>query len=91
MSIVVRHHPVNLTPELYDKSHSQVEALGFPPDGLQLHVCFRADGKWTVSEIWESREQFEAFGRQLMPVLAQAGIQFMGESDILEIHNLVIQ
>ena len=42
-----------------------------------------------VSEIWNSREQFEAFGKRLMPILAGAGIQFANPPDIFEVHNIV--
>ena len=42
-----------------------------------------------VSEIWNSREQFEAFGERLLPILAAAGIQFAGPPEIFEAHNVV--
>ena len=42
-----------------------------------------------VSEIWNSREQFEAFGKRLMPILAGAGIQFANPPDIFDGHNIV--
>ena len=41
-----------------------------------------------VSEIWNSREQFEAFGERLMPILSRAGIQFTNP-DIFEVHNII--
>ena len=89
MSIVVRFHPANLTAEKYDESHPKVEEAGFPPDGLDYHVCFGSGGNLTVSEIWDSREQFEAWGEKLMPVLTESGIEFSGEPEVFEIHNLV--
>jgi hypothetical protein len=42
-----------------------------------------------VSQIWDSREQFEAFGEKLMPVLAEAGIEFSAEPDVFEVHDIV--
>ena len=42
-----------------------------------------------VSEIWDSREHFEAFGEKLMPLLAEAGIEFSAEPDVFEVHNMV--
>ena len=89
MSIVVRFHPSNLTAEKYDESHPKVEEAGFPPDGLDLHVCFGSGGNLTVSEVWDSREQFEAWGEKLMPVLTESGIEFSGEPEVFEVHNLV--
>jgi hypothetical protein len=91
MSIVVRNHPSNLTAERYDASHPAVEQAGFPPDGLRLHVCFGSPEKLTVSEVWDSREQLEAWREKLMPVLKENGIEFAGAPEEFEIHNLVVR
>jgi hypothetical protein len=89
MSVLIRFSPSSLTAAQYDESVSKLEAAGdFPPDGLEYHVCFGTDGSLRVSEIWDSREQLEAFGERLMPVLAEVGIE-PGEPEILEIHNIV--
>lgn len=91
MSIVVRFNPANLTTEKYDESIRRLEeaAGGFPPDGLDYHVCFGSEGNLRVSEIWDSREQLEAFGKRLMPILADVGIEVSGEPEIFEAHNIV--
>lgn len=90
MSIVVRFNPRGLTAEKYDEANRRLEEAGieFPPEGLDYHVCFGSDGNLRVSEIWDSKEQFEAFGKRLMPVLAESGIEFSGEPEILEVHNI---
>ena len=88
MSIVVRFHPSNLTAEKYDATNSKVEEVGFPPEGLEYHVCFGPPENLMVSEIWDSREQFEAFGATLMPVLAEAGIEFSAEPEVFEVHSI---
>ena len=82
--------PRALTAEKYDESTRMLEEAGvdFPPDGLDYHVCFGSEGNLRVSEIWDSREQFEAFGEHLMPVLSQAGIEFSGEPEVFEVHNI---
>ena len=87
MSIVVRFSPANLTAEKYDESVQRLEAEGlWPVDGCDYHVCFGSDGNLKVSEIWDSREQLEAFGEKMMPILS-AGIEFSGEPEIFEVHN----
>ena len=89
MSIVVRFKPVNLTTEKYDESVRQLEAAGaWLPDGLEYHVFFGSEGNLHVSEIWDSREQLEAFGEVLMPILADAGIEFSGDPEIFEVHDI---
>ena len=90
MSIVVRFTPANLTTEKYDESLRRIKEAGeFPPDGMDYHVLFGSEGNLRVSEIWDSREQFQAFGERLMPILAEIGIEFSGEPEIFEVHNTV--
>ena len=90
MSMVVRFSPTNLTADLYDGTTQKLEEAGveFPPDGMELHVCFGPTDNLRVSEIWASREQFEAFGEKLRPVLAEAGVEFSGDPEVFEVHNL---
>jgi len=93
MSILVRFSPTgnSATPERYDETVRRLrESHGFPPAGLEYHVAFRdSAGDLRVSEIWDSREQFEKFGQRLMPVLTEMGIQLSGEPEVLEIHNII--
>jgi hypothetical protein len=91
MSIVVRFNPTGLTTEKYDSTIRQLEEsiVEFPPDGLDHHICFGPDGDLRVSEIWDSREQFEAFGENLVPILTEAGIEFSGEPEVFEVHNTI--
>ncbi len=89
MSMLVRWTPSALTAEQYDEAVGKLEAQGdWPPDGLDYHVCFSVGGALHVSEIWESQEQFEAFGSRMMPVLDQVGID-PGEPTLIEIHNII--
>jgi hypothetical protein len=90
MSFLARFAPSSQTStEQYDETIRRLQEAGdFPPDGLEYHVCFLVDGNVRVSEIWDSREQFEAFGQRLMPILEDAGID-PGEPEMLEIHNIV--
>jgi hypothetical protein len=91
MSIVVRFTPASMTAAKYDEATQRLEEAGieFPPDGMDYHICFGTDGNLRVSEIWDSKEQLEAFGQRLMPVLAEVGIEFSAEPEILEVHNMI--
>ena len=92
MSIVVRIAPSNLTRQQYDSVHDALTASGdWPADGCQLHVLFGEENDLRVSEIWESREKYEAFGEKLRPRLEEAGIQMSGEPEVFEVHNLETQ
>jgi hypothetical protein len=90
MSIVVRFNPTNVTTEKYEESLRRIKEAGaWPPDGMEYHVLFGSEGNLRVSEIWDSREQLQAFGERLMPILADIGIEFASEPEILEVHNIV--
>jgi hypothetical protein len=89
MSILARFTPANVTTQQYDESLGRLEQAGeWPPDGLEYHVAFGPEGNLRVSEIWDSREQFEEFGKRLMPVLADIGIE-AGEPEIIEVYNII--
>jgi hypothetical protein len=91
MSILVRFTGApSLTAEKYDETMPRIEASGkFPPDGMAYHVAFASGGSFRVSEIWDSKEQFEAFGQRLMPILTESGVELAGPPEIVEIHNIV--
>jgi hypothetical protein len=91
MSILARLNPTNLTTEKYEEANRRLEEAGLwpDPDGLEYHVCFGSEGNLRVSEIWNSREQLDAVGERLMPILADVGIEFSGAPEILEVHNIV--
>ena len=87
MSIVVRFAPSGTTAEQYDEVFRRMSESNWPPDGLDYHVAFGPSSDLRVSEIWDSREQWEAFGEHLMPLLADVGIQLAGEPELFEVHN----
>jgi hypothetical protein len=91
MSILVRFTGApTMTAEKYDATLPNIEASGpFPPDGLEFHVAFTSAGSFRVSEIWDSMEQFEAFGQRLMPILTADGVELAGPPEIVEIHNII--
>ncbi len=88
MSVLIRFAPASLTAEQYDESLRRLGEGDWPPDGLDLHVCFGTDPNLRVSEIWDSREQLMAFGERLMPILSDIGIE-PGEPEVTDIHNIV--
>lgn len=90
MSILVRFAPDSVSTEQYDEAVSKLQQDGgeWPADGLDISVCFKANGGIHVSEIWDSQEKFDAFGERLTPVLSDLGID-PGEPTLIEIHNII--
>ena len=89
MSVVVRHQPTGLTREKYDEVSRRMEEAGaWPPEGLEMHVCFGSEGDLRVSEIWDSEEQFRSFGERLFPTLSEVGVEVAGEPEVFEVQEL---
>ena len=91
MSILVRFTSApGMTAEKYDEVLPRIEAAGeWPPDGLDYHVAFSSGGSFRVSEVWDSKEQFEAFGERLMPILTEVGVELAGPPEVIEVHNII--
>ena len=80
----------DVSTDQYDETIRRLEKSGdWLPKGLDYHCAFRSNGKFRVSEVWDSREQFDAFGERLMPVLKDVGIELSGEPETLEIENII--
>jgi hypothetical protein len=90
MSIGVYLHPPSLTAEQYDEINRRLEAAGERrPKGLQFHSCFGESGSLSVYDVWESQQDFEAFGAKLMPILSDLGIDG-GKPDVVPMYDMFI-
>ncbi len=85
--IAVYVKPESLTLEQYNKARKGLEASGANLDGRKHHSCFGEDGQLMVFEIWDSQENYDAFGKFLMPVLQDVGI-VPSTQDIMQVANL---
>lgn len=89
MSLVIRFAPPSLTAEQYDEVVRRLDEAGvFPADGLDYELCFGTGDNLKVSQVWDSRDQMEAFGERLRPILDEVGID-PGEPEVLEVHNII--
>ena len=77
------------TPEKYADALAQLEAAGAgAPKGRTYHVALEAGGQINVFDIWESQEEFEAFGATLMPILAALGVT-PDPPMVAPVHNVI--
>ena len=89
MAFVVRVTPASMSEAQYEETVKRLEAAGEgSPKGRDYHVCFKVDGKLNVSDIWNSKEEFEQFGQTLMPIMQDLGID-AGEPVFLEVYNTI--
>jgi len=89
MALGFYFRPAGFTPAIYDDTLSQLEAAGAgAPDGRTLHVALDVDGAIHVFDIWESQEQFEAFGATLVPIVTAAGVD-PGQPMVANVRNVL--
>jgi hypothetical protein len=61
----------------YNKAIKGLEEVGQGmPEGRQYHVAaLQKDGSIMVTDVWESAELLDKFGKTLIPVLSNAGVE----------------
>ncbi|MCW3014841.1 MAG: hypothetical protein JWO02_1933 [Solirubrobacterales bacterium] len=90
MSFLVRFAPPSMTTAQYEEVKASVaRSVGFPPEGLEMHICFGDEGSRRVTEIWSSMAAFRAFGERLMPAISAAGIA-MPEPEVLPVQRMIV-
>jgi hypothetical protein len=78
------------SPDQYDEAIKQLDAAGASaPKGRQYHVALESNGNVQVFDVWESQEDFEAFGATLMPILGGVGAE-PGEPMVSQVHNVIV-
>lgn len=59
------------------------------PDGLVAHYASRTEDGFRIFDVWESREQFDAFMQQMMPTLQNVfGDMPQIEPEVAQLHNV---
>ena len=77
------------TPDKYETVIKKLDAAGAgAPKGRTLHVALETNGEIQVFDIWDSREDFDAFGSTLMPILAEQGVE-LSEPMPANVHNVI--
>lgn len=77
------------TPEKYNSVIKQLEAAGAgTPKGRTYHVALESNGAIQVFDIWESQEDFDAFGATLIPILTEAGVD-LKDPMVATVHNVI--
>ncbi len=77
------------TPEKYNNAIKQLEAAGAgSPKGRTYHCALESNGAIQVFDIWESQEDFDAFGEKLVPILSDLGVDLQ-EPMVATVHNVI--
>jgi hypothetical protein len=58
------------------------------PAGRSYHASFGTSEKLMVFDVWKSQAAFDKFGKTLMPILHQLGVE-PGQPSVMEIHKVI--
>ncbi len=90
MAIGIFFQLKGMTAQNYAETLKQLEAAGAgAPKGRTYHSAFGPAESLMVFDVWNSQEEFDAFGQTLMPILSSLGID-PGEPDVMPIHNTIL-
>ena len=77
------------TPEKYKEAIKQLEAAGAgSPKGRSNHFALESDGAIQVFDVWDSQEDFDAFGKTLVPILTGLGVD-LGAPMVATVYNVI--
>ena len=89
MAIAIYFNPDSMSASKYDEVIKKLEAAGQgSPKGRSHHSAFGPPDHLMVYDVWNSQEEFDAFGQTLIPILAEFGID-VGQPDVMQVHNLI--
>ena len=90
MSFVLTFARSGFTAAKYDQTIKQLEAAGAgAPKGRSYHVCYGDPENLHVTDTWDSMEDFQAFGKTLLPILQSLGFD-PGQPKPEQVHNIII-
>jgi len=89
MAIVIKFKHAGFTATKYNEAIKLLQAAGLGnPKGRSYHVTYGDSNEVDILDVWENMEDFEAFGKTLVPILISLGIE-LGQPDIQEIFGIV--
>lgn len=88
MAIGVFFYPDEMTSAQYNQILQKLSEAGqSAPKGRQHHFAFGDNESLMVVDVWDSQEDFVAFGEVLIPIMEELGIE--AEPGMLELHNSI--
>ena len=89
MAVVIKFKHEGFPASKYQEVIKKLQAAGEGnPKGRSYHVCYGDKNEVDILDVWDSMEDFEAFGSTLIPMLTSLGVN-LGKPDIQEIFGII--
>src|SRR5450631_1979463 len=89
MAIGVYFSPAAMSAAQYDECIKLLKKAGAGhPVGRSYHAAFGSKDKLMVFDVWTSQAAFDKFGKTLMPILQQLGID-TGQPSVMPVHKVI--
>ena|SRR5436190_18584918 len=72
MAVAIRtsDFPEGVGTQMYDGVNAEMNLANDLPEGLLFHWAGDVDGKWTITDVWETREAYDRFqDERLLPAI----------------------
>jgi len=90
MAIGVYFSPAAMSAEKYGECIGLLRKAGAGhPVGRSYHAAFGPKDKLMVFDVWSSQAAFDKFGKTLMPILQQLGID-AGQPTVMPMHKVIV-
>jgi hypothetical protein len=89
MALIVHFTPQGMTSEKYAEIMKRLDSAGASsPPGRLHHTCYGDKAALRVTDVYDTAQSFESFGKVLVPILSSLGVD-VGKPDVVEVHNIV--
>ena len=90
MAIGIYFSPAAMSASKYDECIKLLRKAGAGnPAGRSYHASFGPNDKLMVFDVWTSQAAFDKFGKTLMPILQQLGVD-PGQPSVMPVHKVII-
>ena len=90
MAIGIYFSPPAMSTAQYDECIRLLKKAGAgSPSGRSYHAAFGPPDKLMVFDVWTSQAAFDKFGKTLMPILQQIGLD-AGQPHVMPMHKVMM-
>ena len=90
MAIGIYFSPAAMSAKQYDECITLLKKAGAGnPAGRSYHASFGPSDKLMIFDVWTSQAAFDRFGKKLMPILQQIGLD-PGQPAVMPMHKVIM-